>query len=241
MVHDLWANDNHSPNSDKQPKYHPENKDDISLKNPGWKMKLPFKKMVPFQGRHVLQECEKKSCKMFPASPSRVPVQQQTSSRQHFLRKSRTNVTLETACQMASEIWTLHWTLTLNTVFYLYMIWLTYLKQGEFGYISARIDLISSELWNSVWELGFRSCLVNAEKEAVQDTVRTYFIEHQHLHFFGLRSTCWSSIHLLIQSWIHTSGISEQSMANAIHLISVHSQHGPTSIQHIQLHLGLRS
>lgn len=103
-------------------------------------------------------------------------------------------------------------------------------------YMSARIDLISSELWNGVWELGFRSCLVNAEKEAVQDTVRTYFIEHQHLHFFGLRSTC-----LFLQTWINmwssipfwfshefSLGISEQRMANAIG-------------QHMQLHLWLRN
>ena len=120
----------------------------------------------------------------------------------------------KTACQMASQIWTLHWTLTLNTVFYVYMIWLTYLKKGEFGYISARIDLISSELWNGVWELGFRSCLVNAEKEAVQDTVKDILYRTSTPSFFWLKkyllffckpeSTMWSSIHLLIQSWIFT-------------------------------------
>ena len=52
--------------------------------------------------------------------------------------------------------------------------------------------------FETVWELGFRSCLVNAEKEAVQDTVRTYFKEQQHLQFIGFRSTC-----LFLQTWIN--------------------------------------
>jgi len=44
----LWANDNHSPNLDKQKNATVKTK--ISLKNPGWKMKLPFKKNGPFSG-----------------------------------------------------------------------------------------------------------------------------------------------------------------------------------------------
>ena len=55
--------------------------------------------------------------------------------------------------------------------------------------ISAWIDLISSELWNGIQIIYNGTIMVNAEKEAVQDTVRTYFIEHQHLQSIGLRST----------------------------------------------------